>query len=145
MRNERRIGGPVRESTGDRVDGGPVLIDRMVALPARDREPDDGRVGVVGIGGCPSCDCCGRIELIPPRPADAPLVEELDVHAAALVVAEAVLEGVPEGVQAEVPGAAGVGAVQERAVVASVGHRFTSAAGHRRPTYVSAPPLARRE
>jgi hypothetical protein len=81
-----------------------------------------------------------RDPVVPPaRPADAPLGEQLDVNRTPLVVAEAVLEGVAEVVQAEVPGAAGVGAVQERAVLAGgVTHSYVdrgadAAKGNYRP------------
>jgi hypothetical protein len=118
MRNERRIGGPVRVSTADRggVSVAPVGIDRVTA--AGDRELDERGVGgmdIVGPGGFKFV-CAGA--------ADAALDQELDVHAAPLVVAEAVVEGVAEGVEAEVPGATCVGAIEERAVVALVGHGY---------------------
>ena len=119
MRNERRIGGPLVSSVERGVAVG-VLIERVTAAAARDRELDEGGVGVVDIGGGP---CCGEVKVVlGAGAADAALDEELEVHAAALVVAEAVLERVAEGVEAEVPRAAGVGAVQERAVVAVFGH-----------------------
>jgi len=125
MRNERRIGGPVRESTADRGAVGAVVgIDRVTA--AGDRELDERGVGGVDIVG-PS----GGIEFVCAGTADAALDQELDVHAAPLVIAEAVVEGVAEGVQAEVPGAPGVGAVQERAVMALIGHDYACRIGVR--------------
>jgi hypothetical protein len=121
MRNERRIGGPVRVSTGDRggVVAAVVLIERVTA--AGDRELDERGVGVVDIVGP-----CGIEIVLAAGAADAALDEEFEVDAAALVVAEAVVEGVAEGVEAEVPGAAGVGAVEEGAVVVVVGHCYVS-------------------
>jgi hypothetical protein len=122
MRNERRIGGPVRESTGERGGcGAPIGIDRVTA--AGDRELDERGVGGVDIVG----PCGGGIVFVYTGAADAALDQELDVHAAPLVVAEAVVERVAEGVEAEVLGAPGVGAVEERAVVAWVGHGYVSA------------------
>jgi hypothetical protein len=117
MRNERRIGGPVRESTAERGGvGATVGIDRVTA--AGDRELDERGVGAVDIVGP-----CG-LEFVGAGTADAALDEELDVHAAPLVIAEAVVERVAEGVEAEVPGAPGVGTIQKRAVVALVGHGY---------------------
>jgi hypothetical protein len=120
MRNERRIGGPVRVSTADRGGVGAVAvggIDRVTA--AGDRELDERGVGGVDIVGP-----CGGIEFVGAGAADAAFDQELDVHAAPLVIAEAVVERVAEGVEAEMPGAPGVGAIQERAVVALVGHGY---------------------
>jgi hypothetical protein len=113
MRNERRIGGPVRESTGDRGVGA-VLIVRVTA--AGDGELDE-RAGV-GIDIGPS------FEFMPAGAADAAFHEQFDVDAATLVIVEAVVEGVPEGVDAEVLRAAGVGTVEERTVVAALGHNY---------------------
>jgi hypothetical protein len=118
MRKDRRIGGPVRESTADRGAVAVVGIDRVTA--AGDRELDERGVGGVDIVG-PWGD---GIVFVGAGAADAALDQELDVHAAPLVVAEAVVERVAEGVEAEVPRAAGVGAIQERAVVALVGHGY---------------------
>jgi hypothetical protein len=122
MRKERRIGGPVRESTADRAGMGvaPVGIDRVTA--AGDRELDERGMGGVDIVGP-----CGGVEFVRAGAADAAFDQELDVHAAPLVVAEAVFERVAERVEAEVLGAPGVGAIQERAVVAWVGHGYVSA------------------
>jgi hypothetical protein len=129
MRNERRIGGPVRVSSGDRgvaavVD---VRIERVTA--ARDRELDERGVDIVG-------PCRFGVEfVVGAGAADAAFDEELEVDAAAFVVAEAVVEGVAEGVEAEVSGAAGVGAVEEGAVVALIGHsdfRFKGVLGGQR-------------
>jgi len=114
MRKERRIGGPVRVSTGERGVG-VVWIDRATA--AGDRELDERGVVGVDIGG-PS------FEIMTAGAADAALDEQLEVDATPLVVVKAVVERVPEGVEAEVLRAAGVGTVQERAVVAAVGHSY---------------------
>jgi hypothetical protein len=51
-------------------------------------------------------------------PPGATLGEQLGVNAAPLVIAEAVIECVAEVVETEVPRAAGVGSVEEWAVVA---------------------------
>ena len=104
----------MRVSTGERGVG-VVWIDRATA--AGDRELDERGVVGVGIGG-------GSVEFVPAGAADAALDEQLEVDAATLVVVEAVVERVPEGVEAEVLRAAGVGTVQERAVVAAVGHSY---------------------
>jgi hypothetical protein len=95
---------------------GAVLIDRATA--AGDRELDERGVVGVGIGGDPS------IEFVPAGAADAALDEQLEVDATPFVIVEAVIERVPECVEAEVLRAAGVGTVQERAVVAAVGHSY---------------------
>ena len=101
MRNDRRIGGPVRDSTGDREldDVGEAVVVRAVMAHS------DG--GFETLAACPS---------------DAALDEQFRVRRAGFVLREAVLEGVAEVVDAEVPGAAGVGTIQERAVVAGVRH-----------------------
>jgi len=74
---------------------------------------------------------CGGIEFVPAGTADAAFDEEFDVHAAPLVVAETVVERVAERVEAEVLGAPCVGAIQERAVVALVGHDYVCRIGVR--------------
>src|SRR4051794_15067133 len=102
MRNDRRIGSPVADSTGDRD------LDDVVAAAAVRAAMSRSVVFADGIE--------------PAGAADAAFAEQLAVRAARLVLAEAVLEGVAEVVDAEVPGAAGVGAVQEGAVVAGVRH-----------------------
>ena len=104
----------MRVSTGERGVGA-VGIDRATA--AGDRELDERGVVGVGIGG-------GSVEFVPAGAADAALDEQLEVDATTLVVVEAVVERVPEGVEAEVLRAAGVGTVQEWAVVATVGHSY---------------------
>jgi len=115
MRKERRIGGPVRVSTGDRGVRA-VLMERATA--AGDGELDERGVVGVDIGGGPS------FEFVPAGAADAALDEQLEVDATPFVIVEAVVERVPECVEAEVLRAAGVGTVQERAVVATVGHSY---------------------
>jgi hypothetical protein len=111
----------VRESTADRAGVGAVAvggIDRVTA--AGDRELDERDMRGVDI-----VDPWGGIEFVGAGAADAALDQELDVHAAPLVIAETVVERVTEGVEAEVLGAPGVGAIQERAVVALlVGHGY---------------------
>ena len=97
MRNERRIGGPVSDSTGDRE----LRESFAVAMAGIARS-----VGVVAPGA-----------------PHAALDQQLEVDRATLVEAEAIVEGVAQIVEAEMPRAAGIGAVQERAVVACLGHK----------------------
>jgi hypothetical protein len=101
-----------------------VGMDRVTA--AADRELDERGVGGVDIVG-PS----GGVEFVGAGTADAALDQEFDINAAPLVIAEAVVEGVAEGVEAEVLGAPGVGAVEERTVVALVvvGHGYVCRMG----------------
>jgi hypothetical protein len=118
MRKERRIGGPVRVSTGDRGVV-VVLIARVTA--AGDGELDERGVVGVGIGGGASVG-----EVVTAGAADAALDEQFEVDAATLVVIETVVERVPEGVEAEVFRAAGIGTIEEGAVVVVVGHCYVS-------------------
>ena len=110
----------MRESTADRDGMGAVAvggIDRVTA--AGDRELDER-----GVRGVDIVVPCG-VEFVGAGTADAALDQEFDVHAAPLVIAETVVERVAEGVEAEVLGAPGVGAIQERAVVALlIGHGY---------------------
>jgi hypothetical protein len=99
MRKVRRIGSPVRDSTGDGD------LDEADAL--------GGRVGE---------DISGSVEVETAGAPDAAFGEELEVEAAPFVVTEAVVERVVEGVEAEMPRAPVVGAVEEGAVVAAFGH-----------------------
>jgi hypothetical protein len=109
MRNERRIGGPLSESTGDRD---------------LDEVERGGRVGVVVVVIYRS------VEIESPGAADAAFGEELEVDAAPFVVVETVVEGVVELVETEVARATHVGAVEEGTVLTTFGHS-TKAARYR--------------
>ena len=108
MRNERRIGGPLVESTGDRDLAG-------------DGERDDGssrrtaegglfviRVGVGMVFVLPRDAGAEDQLLLEPGggPLDTALVEQFEVDAAGFVLAEAVVEGVLQLIEREVAGAA---------------------------------------
>jgi hypothetical protein len=55
----------------------------------------------------------------PAQPADAPLDEQLEVNGAVFVLAETVVEGVGDAVEAQLVGTAPVGTVQERTVLST--------------------------
>jgi len=62
----------------------------------------------------------------PAQPADAALDEQLEVHRAGLVFAEAVVEGVVDPVEAQERRAPPVGSVQKRAMFAAVIRRHVA-------------------
>ena len=102
MRKVRRIGGPVRVSTSD------CDLDELTAI-----------VAVIA----------RSIDLLASRPPHAPLDQQFEIDRAPFIVAEAVVEGMAEAVEAEMLGAAVVGAVEEGTMMDLLGHKNIGCGG----------------
>lgn len=65
------------------------------------------------------------VDLLAPSPHHTPLDQQLKIYATPFIVPKAVVEGMPEPVEAEVLGTAIVGTVEERTMANLLSHNDT--------------------